>query len=195
MEKVGYARVSSIGQSLDIQINKLREFGCQKIFGEKKSGAQAQTRTELLSCIDYVREGDMLVVCKLDRMARSMLDLMRIAEKLKHKGVELLVLDQAIDTRSAEGQLLFHLLGSFAQFENAIRAERQKDGIIKARDKGIRFGRSVALSQDHVTVVKRLRSEENFSIKQLQDKFSVSRTTIYRALSCGVENNSSSAAH
>lgn len=185
MEKVGYARVSSVGQSLDVQINKLREHGCTKVFSEKKSGTQAVTRSELLACLEYVREGDILVVTKLDRMARSMLDLMRIADSLKHKKVELLVLDQAIDTRSAEGQLLFHLLGSFAQFENAIRAERQKDGIAKAKEKGTRFGRSVALEDTQVSAVQRLRREENYSIKQLQDRFSVGRSTIYRALGLG----------
>lgn len=89
MEKVGYARVSSVGQSLDVQINKLREHGCTKVFSEKKSGTQAATRSELLACLDYVREGDILVVSKLDRMARSMLDLMRIADSLKQKKVEL----------------------------------------------------------------------------------------------------------
>lgn len=183
MEKVGYARVSSIGQSLDVQIQKLREFGCTKVFSEKKSGTQAATRSELLACIDYVREGDVLIVTKLDRMARSMLDLMRIADSLKEKKVELLVLDQAIDTRSAEGQLLFHLLGSFAQFENAIRSERQKDGIVKAREKGVRFGRSVALTDAQIAIAQRLHREESFSIKQLQDRFSVGRSTIYRALS------------
>lgn len=182
MEKIGYARVSSVGQSLDVQIQKLREFGCTKIFSEKKSGSQAATRSELLACIDYVREGDTLIVTKLDRMARSMLDLMRIADSLKEKKVELMVLDQAIDTRSAEGQLLFHLLGSFAQFENAIRAERQKDGILKAREKGIRFGRCVALTDTQVAIAQRLRREENFSIRQIQDRFSVGRSTIYRAL-------------
>jgi DNA invertase Pin-like site-specific DNA recombinase len=135
---VGYARVSSVGQSLDVQLGKLAH--CQKVFQEKKSGASDQ-RPALRSCLEYVREGDTLVVTRLDRLARSTLHLCQIAAALEAKGVDLQVLDQSIDTGSATGRLLFNMLGAIAQFETELRAERQLDGIRKAQERGVRFGR------------------------------------------------------
>jgi DNA invertase Pin-like site-specific DNA recombinase len=118
---------------------------CQKIFQEKKSGASDQ-RQELKSCLEYVREGDTLVVTRLDRLARSTLHLCQIAAALERKGVSLQVIDQNIDTGSATGRLLFNMLGAIAQFETELRAERQLDGIQKAKERGIRFGRSKSLT-------------------------------------------------
>src|ERR1700744_4118517 len=115
-EIVGYARVSSSGQSLDIQQDKLKAFGYTRIFAEKRSGRQADSRPELQACLAFLRDGDTLVITKLDRMARSVLDLAKIADLLKKKGVALKVLDQAIDTGTSEGMLMFSLLGAFAQF-------------------------------------------------------------------------------
>ena len=111
---VGYARVSSIGQSLDVQLQKLQDAGCTKVFAEKKSGRQYENRKELQACLNYVREGDVLVISRLDRMARSVLDLAKIADLLQQKGVALRVLDQSIDTTTSEGRLMFSLLGAFA---------------------------------------------------------------------------------
>ena len=133
---VGYARVSSSGQSLDVQIDKLTQFGCQKIYKEKLTGMD-QNRPALLQCLDYVREGDTLVITKLDRMARSALHLGQIAEKLETKKVNFIVLDQNIDTSTPHGKLMFNMLASFAEFENGIRKERQAEGIKKAIQKGL----------------------------------------------------------
>ena len=121
MALVGYARVSSVGQSLDVQLDKLRH--CDKIFQEKKSGASGK-RPRLQACLEYVREGDTFVVSRLDRLARSTLHLCQIADGLDRKGVNLQVLDQNIDTGDATGRLLFNMLGAIAQFETEIRAER-----------------------------------------------------------------------
>jgi len=181
-EVVGYARVSSSGQSLDIQQDKLKAFGCTRVYAEKKSGRQADTRTELQACLQFLREGDSLVITRLDRMARSVLDLAKIAELLKKKAVILKVLDQSIDTSTSEGRLMFSLLGAFAQFENDIRAERQSDGIAKARQKGTVFGRRRALTQEQCMRIRTLREEENFSVSQLAERFNVGQATIYRAL-------------
>jgi len=177
---VGYARVSSVGQSLDVQLDKLQ--GCDKVFQEKRSGKQTDTRPELLRALDYVREGDSLVITRLDRMARSVLDLAKIADGLKSKGVALKVLDQSIDTSTSQGKLMFHMLGAFAEFENDIRRERQMDGIAKAQAKGVKFGRKPALTDKQQTTIRRLREKEAFTISQLMERFSVGRTTIYRAL-------------
>jgi DNA invertase Pin-like site-specific DNA recombinase len=179
---VGYARVSSVGQSLDVQTEKLTKAGCARIFAEKKSGRLYENRPQLQACLAYVREGDILVISRLDRMARSVLDLAKIADSLEKNGVALRVLDQSIDTSTSEGRLMFSLLGAFAQFEADIRAERQLDGIALAKQKGVRFGRKAVLTDDQKATIRRLKVEENFSVGQLQSKFRVGRATIYRAL-------------
>jgi DNA invertase Pin-like site-specific DNA recombinase len=126
MARIGYARVSSVGQSLEVQLAKLTD--CDKIYQEKRSGASLK-RPRLDACLEYVREGDRLVITRLDRLARSTLHLCQIAEELRRKQVHLQVLDQQIYTDDATGRLLFHMLGAIAQFETELRAERQMDGI------------------------------------------------------------------
>ena len=180
---IGYARVSSVGQNLDVQLEKLKEAGCAKVFSEKKSGRQYENRPQLQACLAYVREGDVLVISRLDRMARSVLDLAKIADTLQKKGVSLRVLDQAIDTTTSEGRLMFSLLGAFAAFEADIRAERQADGIKLAQAKGVRFGRRQALTDDQKATIRRLHAQEGFSVGQLQKKYAVGRATVYRTLS------------
>ena len=177
---VGYARVSSVGQSLEVQLDKLK--GCDKVFQEKRSGRQTETRPELLKVLDYVREGDSLVITRLDRMARSVLDLAKIADSLQSKGVALKVLDQSIDTSTSEGKLMFHMLGAFAEFENDIRRERQMDGIAKAQANGVRFGRKPVLTDKQQANIRRLREKDGFTIAQLMERFHIGRTTVYRAL-------------
>lgn len=181
-EICGYGRVSSAGQSLDVQEEKLAKAGCTILFTEKRSGRQMEGRAELQKVLAYVRAGDVLVVTKLDRMARSVLDLAKIMELLNKKNVALRVLDQAIDTSTPEGKLMFSLLGAFAEFENDIRRERQFDGIEKAREKGISFGRKAVLSAVQKAKIRRLREQENYTVPQLAAKYDVGVATIYRAL-------------
>lgn len=182
MEVVGYARVSSVGQSLDVQLEKLAKAGCTRVYKEKRSGRQADTRPELQAALGYVREGDVLVVSRLDRVARSVLDLAKIADLLGKKSVSLRVLDQGLDTSTSEGKLMFNLLGAFAEFEADIRAERQRDGIALARQKGIKFGRRKALTEVQEARIRKMRAEDGFSIEQLAERFSISRSSVYRAL-------------
>ena len=181
-EVVGYARVSSNSQSLDIQLEKLRASGCNRIWSEKRSGRQADNRPELQACLAYVREGDTLVITKMDRMARSVLDLAKTADDLRRKGVNLKVLDQGLDTTTSEGKLMANLLGAFAEFENDIRRERQLEGISAALSRGVKFGRKRALTEKQAETIRRLKDEESFSAEQLADRFSVGRATIYRVL-------------
>ena len=178
MALVGYARVSSVGQSLDVQLDKLNH--CDKIYQEKKSGA-SDKRPQLGACLEYVREGDSLVVTRLDRLARSTLHLCQIADGLKRKGVNLQVLDQNIDTSDATGRLLFNMLGAIAQFETEIRAERQMDGIQKAKERGVRFGRQRSLTEEQVAELRK-RREEGELIKTLMQDYGISKATIYRYL-------------
>jgi DNA invertase Pin-like site-specific DNA recombinase len=182
-EIIGYARVSSTGQSLEVQKDKLIKAGCRvPLYEEKRSGANAYNRPRLQECLSYVRDGDQLVVTKLDRLARSLLDLAKIADLLKQKHVDLRVLDQHIDTSRADGRLLFGMLGAFSEFELALRAERQADGIAKALAKGIKFGRKPALDEKQRQRIIALWSEEEFSAQQLAERFNVGIATIYRVI-------------
>ena len=156
MANVGYARVSSVGQTLDVQLGKLQH--CDKIFQEKRSGALSK-RPRLRSCLEYVREGDTLVVTRLDRLARSTLHLCQIAAELERKRVDLQVLDQNINTGDATGRLLFNMLGAIAQFETELRAERQKDGIQKAKERGVQFGKRKKLNPEQIAELQQKRQE------------------------------------
>ncbi len=187
MALVGYGRVSSQGQSLDVQLEKLAKAGCTKVYREKRSGRQADNRPELQAALEYVREGDVLVVSRLDRIARSVIDLAKIADLLKRKGVSLHVLDQGLDTTTSEGKLMFNLLGAFAEFEADIRAERQADGIALAKLKGVKFGRKKALTGAQEERIRKMRAEEDFSIEQLAERFGISRSSVYRALQHSVK--------
>ncbi|ABV85322.1 MULTISPECIES: recombinase family protein [spotted fever group] len=178
MATVGYARVSSSGQSLSVQLDKLKD--CDKIFQEKKSGFGG-TRSVLKNALDYVREGDIFTVTKLDRLARSTAHLCKIAEILEQKSVALKVLDQNIDTKDATGRLIFNVLGAIGQFETEIRAERQMDGILKAKERGVKFGKKKYLTHEQLSALKEKR-EQGVKIKTLMQEFNLSKATIYRYL-------------
>ena len=182
--KIGYARVSSYGQSLEVQKEKLQQESCDEIFEEKIS-ALSQKRNELETALRTLREGDVLVVTKLDRLARSMQDLLIISKRIQKKQAQLKVLDQSIDTTTSEGRLMFNIIGSFAEFENDIRRSRQMEGIKKALEKGVSFGRKAILTSDQENDIKRLREEEHFSLPQLANKYAVSHMTIHRVLKRG----------
>ena len=185
MALIGYARVSSTGQSLDVQIDKLTKYGCTEpgaeIYQEKKSGSKAENRTELKACLKHLRKGDSLVITKLDRLARSTYDLTKIAKDLEDRQIDLFVLDQAIDTSTPTGKLLFNMLGSIAEFENAIRKERQTDGIAKAQELGIKFGAKPKLTQEQITELKAKR-KSGVMIKDLMQEYGLSKSSIYRQL-------------
>lgn len=178
MAIIGYARVSSVGQSLAVQREKLAH--CDKVFEEYRSGTSDQ-RPRLQACLEYLREGDILVVTRLDRLARSTLHLCQIAAVLVQKGGQFRVLDQAIDTGDATGRLLFHMLGAIAQFETELRAERQMDGIQHAKAKGVAFGRRKVL-QPHQVLDLRERRRDGVSIRTLMHDYGISKATVYRYL-------------
>ena len=178
MTKIGYARVSTVGQSLDVQRDKLQD--CDKIF-EEKTSAVSSTRPRLRACLEYVREGDTLVVTRLDRLARSTLHLCQIADELEHKGVNLKVIDQNIDTSNATGRLLFNMLGAIGQFETEIRAERQMDGIQKAKERGVQFGAQRKLTDEQILEMRQRRADGEL-IRKLMKDYKVSKATVYRYL-------------
>ncbi|MEN3972845.1 recombinase family protein [Sphingomicrobium sp. XHP0235] len=176
---VGYARVSSTGQSLEIQNEALARGGCEKVFSESMSGRSAEDRAELAHAIDYVREGDTLVVTRLDRLARSVVDLHRIIETLNEKKVGFRCLNQSgVDTDSSTGRLMLAILGAVAAFENDIRLERQREGIAKAKLAGKYRGRKPSIDPHHVI---RLRAM-GMGATQIAKDLKISRASVYRAL-------------
>jgi len=178
MSFIGYARVSSYGQSLEVQLEKLAD--CDRVFQEKQS-ARTDEREQLQLCLDYVRDGDSLVITKLDRLARSTRDLLNIMRRLEDKQVKLVVLDQQIDTSTPTGMLLFTMLGAIATFENDLRKDRQVQGIELAKRKGIKFGRKHSLTDEQVTALK-ARRNQGIKIVELMEEFKVSKASIYRVL-------------
>ena len=179
MSMVGYARVSSYSQNIAPQVDKL-ELICDKVFSEKKTGT-LYDREGLKSCMSYLREGDTLVITRLDRLARSTLHLCQIADMLDTEGINLKVLDQNIDTSTATGRLLFNMLGAIGQFETEIRKERQQEGIRVAKSKGVKFGRQKALNPEQVATLQNSRKNGE-TIKTLCIQYELSKMSIYRYL-------------
>lgn len=176
---VGYARVSSVGQSLEIQLEALETAGCEKIFAEKKSGLAAKNRQQLQDALEFVREGDCLVVTRLDRLARSVSDLFAIIERLQQKGVAFRCLQQSgVDTDSSTGRLMLAILGAVAAFEADIRKERQMEGIAKAKEAGVYQGRKASIDGAEV---KRLHKEGKRPV-EIAKTLGIGRASVYRYL-------------
>lgn len=176
---VGYGRVSSAGQSLDVQLDALRDAGCEKVFSEKQSGTNATRRVALQDALEFVREGDTLLCTRLDRLARSSNDLHNIIERLNAKGVKFRCLQQAgVDTDTGMGKLVLAILGAVAAFETDIRKERQLEGIAKAKAKGVYKGRKPSVDKAKVLELKRQGISPSVIAKQL----GIGRASVYRAL-------------
>ena len=179
---VGYARVSTKDQSLDVQRAKLGEAGCEKVFEEKVSGAK-RNREQLNALIGYIREGDTLVVYKLDRLARSTKDLLDIVDRLKEKGAGIRSLGEPwLDTTSAAGKMIMTVLAGIAEFERELIRERVADGVRRARNNGTKFGPKFKLTPEQRNAAKRMR-ENGDSASQVARVFKVSVQTILRATS------------
>lgn len=176
MTVIGYARVSSTDQSLVIQEEQLRAAGVEKVFSEQKSGASAENRAALQLLLDYVREGDVVVVTRLDRLARSVVDLRYLISRLEGKGVGFRCLHQSIDTTAPEGRLMLTILGAFAEFELDIRKERQREGIEKARSQGVYKGRKPKVDRAAVEAL----AGEGLGATEISRRLGVHRRTVYR---------------
>ena len=175
---VGYARVSSAGQSLAVQTDALTAAGCEKLFAEKESGTTTDNRKALADVLDFIREGDTLLVTRIDRLARSVSDLEAIVAKVKAKGAFAKAVEQPIDTSSPAGVAFLQMLGVFAQFETAIRRERQMEGIAKAKEQGRYKGRKPTVDVEQVRALK-ARGERPVDIAA---KLGIGRASVYRAL-------------
>lgn len=174
----GYARVSTTDQDLSIQQAALEAAGCLKIFAEKKSGARRDGRTELEVLLECVREGDTVIVTRIDRLARSMKDLQDIVHELKAKGVALKATEQPIDTGSAAGKAFLDMLGVFAEFETNLRRERQLEGIAKAKAAGIYKGTKPKINRAKVKALHASGKGPAAIARELK----VARSSVYRLL-------------
>lgn len=181
MALVGYARVSTRDQHLDAQIDALREAGCERIFPDKASGKLAR-RPQLDKALDYLREGDTLVITKLDRLGRSLRHLLDLADKLNKRGIDLRVLHQGIDTSTPGGRLFFHILGAIAEFERELLSERTLDGLEAARARGRNGGRRTVMTEDKIRVAREMYDSKRYTVEAIAKTLGVSRGTVYRHL-------------
>ena len=177
--KVGYARVSTQDQNPDLQIDALKEAGCEKVFIEKVSGI-AKQRPELSSALEYMRAGDTLVVWRMDRLARSLSQLIDTVESLEAKQMGFCSLNESIDTTTAGGKLIFHIFGSLSEFERSIIKERTKAGLEAARKQGRVGGRKPKLKAEDVESIKTLLANPKFSVKDIAERHNISVATLYR---------------
>jgi DNA invertase Pin-like site-specific DNA recombinase len=180
--KIGYARVSTGLQNLNLQEDRLNQYGCEKIFSDHISGAKSK-RPGLDRAIEFARSGDTIVVWRLDRLGRNMADLITLVNELNNRGVSFHSLEENItmDKSSSTGQLLFHLFAAFAEFERNLILERSSAGRIAARARGRYGGRPEKLIKQDLTLLKTLY-DNGTPIKTIAEQWKVSRTTIYRYL-------------
>lgn len=178
--RYGYARVSTKEQDLSVQIEALKAYGVSEdcIRSEKVSGTSTRGRDELNTLLSFLREGDELVITRIDRLARSMMDLQQIAATLKAKGVSLKATEQAVDTSSSAGKAFFDMLGVFAEFETNLRRERQMEGIARAKTEGKYRGRKRSIDAEKV---KQLR-DEGMGATEIAKVLGIGRASVYRAL-------------
>ena len=180
--KIGYARVSTGLQNLNLQEDRLNQYGCEKIFSDHISGSRSK-RPGLDKAIEFARSGDTIVVWRLDRLGRNMEDLITLVNELNERGVSFHSLEENItmDKSSSTGQLLFHLFAAFAEFERNLILERSSAGRIAARARGRYGGRPEKLNKQDLTLLKTLY-DNGTPIKTIAEQWKVSRTTIYRYL-------------
>ncbi|MBO4257162.1 recombinase family protein [Streptomyces griseorubiginosus] len=182
MAKIGYGRVSTRDQNPDSQRDALVEAGCDKIFIDKASGKLA-SRPELDKALDYARAGDTFVVTRLARAARSLKHLIELAETLRERGIDLVVLKQGIDTSTPTGRLAFHMLGAIDEFQRELIVEGTHEGLASARARGRTGGRRPTLTATQVRMARQMYDSEEYTVQDIADSFHTSRATVYRALS------------
>ena len=176
--KVAYLRVSSTSQSLEIQREAASKLNIQKIFEEKVSGTSTKGRDKLKECLDFVREGDELVITRIDRLARSVLDLQLIVKELNDKGVILTATEQPISTKDATSKCFLDMLGVFAELETNLRKERQMEGIAKAKAKGVYKGGKKKINVEEIIRLK----AEGYGATKIAKELNIHRDSVYRLL-------------
>src|SRR5438270_11962670 len=178
MTIIGYARVSTTGQDLSIQEVALKAAGCDVVRAEKRSGASTAGRTELQTILDFLRKGDVLMVTRIDRLARSIGDLQDIVRAVRARGAALKATEQPIDTSTAAGKAFLDMLGVFAEFETNLRKERQLEGIADAKARGVYRGRKASIDTERV---RELRAQ-GMGASAIAKALKIGRASVYRAL-------------
>lgn len=181
---IGYARVSTRDQNPAVQTDALNAAGCERIFTETASGAQ-RDRPELTAALDYLRAGDTLVVWKLDRLARSVRQLVETAEDLRQREIGLKILTQQIDTTTAGGRLFFHIISAMAEFERELTLERTQAGLATARALGRRGGRKPALGPAEIKRAKAMLMDPTITVEEVAHQLGVQPSTLYRHIPGG----------
>lgn len=177
--RIGYARVSTDDQNLDLQRDALERVGCSQIYEETASGKNA-ARPELEHCIRALRAGDTLVVWRLDRLGRSVPDLVKIVAELEQRGIGFESLQEKIETGSASGKLVFHVFAALAEFERNLIRERTRAGLAAARARGRKGGRKPALDAKQIREIRALLKDPQIRVSDVAGRYGVSRTTIYK---------------
>ena len=178
---LGYARVSTSDQDAALQIDALAAAGCYRIFTDKASGS-LESRPELDKLLDQIRPGDTLVVWRLDRLGRSLRNLIDQVTVLHQRDVGFKSLQETIDTTSSGGRLVFHVFGALAEFERDLIRERTNAGLAAARARGRTGGRPTLLTKDKLTTAKRLYEQQEMTVAKIGEVLGVSRSTVYRSL-------------
>jgi len=181
---IGYARVSTTDQNLDLQLDALRRAGCERIFEDHASGAKAK-RPGLDWCIQAIEAGDTLIVWRLDRLARSLLKLLEVLQFLDAHNIGLRSLTEAIDTKTLSGKLVLHVMGAIAEFERGLIIERTNAGLQAAKVRGQTFGRPIKMTPEKLEEAKRLMLVEGLSIPQAARRIEVSSASLYAAIPGG----------
>jgi DNA invertase Pin-like site-specific DNA recombinase len=177
----GYARISTEDQRTDLQRAALTKSGCEHIFEDHASGATTAERPALKRCLKNLRPGDLLVVWKLDRLARSLRDLVQILDDLHGRGVRFQSLTESIDTETPTGRAMWQMIGVLAELERSLIAERTRAGVKAARSRGVKFGRKPSLSTEQVKHARKLLADGE-TTRRVASLFKVGRVTLYRAL-------------
>ncbi len=176
---VGYARVSTDDQNLNLQRDALEQAGCEQIFEDQLSGAKAE-RPGLHQALQYARAGDTIVVWRLDRLSRSLKDLIEMVTLLESKAIGLKSLQEAIDTSSSSGKLIFHIFGALAEFERNLIRERTQAGLQAARARGRKGGRPKSLNKDKQALAVKLYDEKKHTVDQICEMMGISKPTLYK---------------
>ena len=178
MTTIGYARVSTTDQDLSLQETALRNAGCEVIRSEKRSGTTTEGRAELQTILEFLRKGDVLMVTRIDRLARSIGDLQDIVRTIRARGAALKATEQPIDTSTAAGKCFLDMLGVFAEFETNLRRERQLEGIAKAKAAGVYKGRPPSIDPSEVLKLK----NEGLGASKIAKRLKIGRASVYRVL-------------
>lgn len=179
--KIGYARISTIDQNLDLQKDALEKVGCERIFYDKVSGTKTE-RKGLTETLNYARKGDVVVVWKLDRLGRSLKHLIEVINYLDEKGIGLASVQESIDTTTPGGKLIFHVFGAMAEFERELIRERTQAGLAAARARGKKGGRPKVMDKKKIAIAKSMMADKDISVNDICKTLNVSKSTLYRNL-------------